>query len=106
MSIIFCPMVTLEFVMPPLPLRLLTPLALLVVLSGCNSKADSAAQAPTSRPVLAATVEAAGTQRAVGPAVPRRPHRTGGVVGRALAAVRRPASLTCDAGNGGSIEAC
>ena len=53
MSIIFCPMVTLEFVMPPLPLRLLTPLALLVVLSGCNSKADSAAQAPTSRPVLA-----------------------------------------------------
>lgn len=53
MSIIFCPMVTLEFVMPPLPLRLLTPLALLVVLSGCNSKADSTAQAPTSRPVLA-----------------------------------------------------
>lgn len=63
MSIIFCPMVTLEFVMPPLPLRLLTPLALLVVLSGCNSKADSAAQAPTSRPVLAAKVEAAGTQQ-------------------------------------------
>ena len=63
MSIIFCPMVTLEFVMPPLPLRLLTPLALLVVLSGCNSKADSAAQAPTSRPVLAVKVEAAGTQQ-------------------------------------------
>ena len=49
--------------MHPLPLRLLTPLALLIVLSGCNSQADTAAQVPTPRPVLAAKVEAAGTQR-------------------------------------------
>ena len=49
--------------MPPLPLRLLTPLALLMVLGGCHSQADNAAQAPQPRPVLAATVEAAGTQQ-------------------------------------------
>ena len=63
MSIIFCPTVILEFFMPPLPLRILTPLALLMALSGCNSKADSAAQVPASRPVMAANVEAAGTQQ-------------------------------------------
>ena len=48
--------------MPPLPLRLLTPLALLMILNGCNSKADTA-EASVSRPVLAAKVEAAGTQQ-------------------------------------------
>ncbi|AZF16568.1 RND efflux membrane fusion protein [Pseudomonas sp. R3-18-08] len=63
MSIIFCPMVTLESVMSPFPLRLLTPLALLMVLSGCNSKADSAAQTSPPRPVLAVKVEAGGTQQ-------------------------------------------
>ena len=47
--------------MPPLPLRLLTPLALLMFLNGCNSKADTA-QVPVPRPVLAAKVDAAGTQ--------------------------------------------
>ena len=46
-----------------LPLRLFTPLALLIVLSGCNSKADSTAEAPQPRPVLAAKVEAAGTRQ-------------------------------------------
>jgi multidrug efflux pump subunit AcrA (membrane-fusion protein) len=49
--------------MPPLPLRLLTPLALLIILNGCNSKADTAAQTPQPRPVLAAHVEAAGSQQ-------------------------------------------
>ena len=49
--------------MHPLPLRLLTPLALLTVLGGCNSQADNAAQTPLPRPVLAATVEAANTQQ-------------------------------------------
>ena len=49
--------------MHPLPLRLLTPLALLIVLNGCNSKADTAAEVPQPRPVLAAKVEAAGTQQ-------------------------------------------
>ena len=49
--------------MPPLPLRLLLPLALLIILSGCNSQADTAAAVPPPRPVLAAKVEAAGTQR-------------------------------------------
>ncbi|AZF21941.1 RND efflux membrane fusion protein [Pseudomonas sp. R3-52-08] len=63
MSIIFCPMVTLESAMPPLSLRLLTPLALLMVLSGCNSKADSDAQISPPRPVLAVKVEAGGTQQ-------------------------------------------
>ena len=48
--------------MPPLPLRLLTPLALLMFLNGCNSKADTA-QVPVPRPVLAAKVEAGGTQQ-------------------------------------------
>jgi RND family efflux transporter MFP subunit len=56
-------MVTLEPAMHPLLLRRLTPLALLMVLGGCNSQADNAAQAPLPRPVLAATVEAAGTQQ-------------------------------------------
>ena len=67
MSIIFCPMVKAirptEPDMNPLPLRLLTPLALLVVLSGCNSKADPVADAPQPRPVLAAKVEATGSQQ-------------------------------------------
>lgn len=49
--------------MHPLPLRLLTPLALLIILSGCNSQADTAAEVPQPRPVLAAKVEAAGTQQ-------------------------------------------
>ena len=49
--------------MHPLPLRLLTPLALLIVLGGCNSKADTAAEVPLPRPVLAAKVDAAGTQQ-------------------------------------------
>jgi RND family efflux transporter MFP subunit len=49
--------------MHPLPLRLLTPLALMIVISGCNSKADTVAEVPPPRPVLAATVEAAGTQQ-------------------------------------------
>ncbi|WP_460150546.1 efflux RND transporter periplasmic adaptor subunit [Pseudomonas sp. S3_A03] len=49
--------------MPPLSLRLLTPLALLIILSGCNSKADTAAQTPQPRPVLATHVEAAGSQQ-------------------------------------------
>ncbi|MCR4540319.1 efflux RND transporter periplasmic adaptor subunit [Pseudomonas sp. 18.1.10] len=49
--------------MHPSPLRLLTPLALLILLSGCNSQADTAAQAPQPRPVLAAKVEAARTQQ-------------------------------------------
>lgn len=49
--------------MPPLHLSLLTPLALLAVLSGCNSQADSAAQVSPPRPVLAAKVEAGGTQQ-------------------------------------------
>ncbi|MBK5411826.1 efflux RND transporter periplasmic adaptor subunit [Pseudomonas sp. TH34] len=49
--------------MNPLPLRLLTPLALLAVLSGCNNKADPVAEAPLPRPVLAAKVEAAGSQQ-------------------------------------------
>ncbi|WP_348749484.1 efflux RND transporter periplasmic adaptor subunit [Pseudomonas rhodesiae] len=48
--------------MSPLPLRVLTPLALLIVLSGCNSQADSTAATPP-RPVLAAKVEAAGSQQ-------------------------------------------
>ena len=48
--------------MPLLPMRLLTPLALLTVLSGCNSQADTPTAAPV-RPVLAAKVEAAGTQQ-------------------------------------------
>lgn len=43
-----------------LPLRLLTPLALLMLLSGCNGKADPVADAHAPRPVLAAKVEAAG----------------------------------------------
>lgn len=45
------------------PLRPLTALALLIVLSGCNSQADTAAQVPQPRPVLAAQVEAASTQQ-------------------------------------------
>jgi RND family efflux transporter MFP subunit len=49
--------------MQPLPLRLLTPLALLIVLNGCNSQADTAAQTAQPRVVLAANVEAAGTQQ-------------------------------------------
>ena len=49
--------------MNPLPLRLFSPLALLIILSGCNSQADTAAQAPQPRPVLVAKVEAAGTQQ-------------------------------------------
>lgn len=62
MSIIFCS-IPLEPIMNPLALRLLTPLALLSVLAGCNSKADTAAEVPLPRPVLAAKVEAAGTQQ-------------------------------------------
>ena len=49
--------------MHPSPLCLLTPLALLLILSGCNSQADTTAQAPQPRPVLAAKVEAASTQQ-------------------------------------------
>ena len=49
--------------MHPLPLRLLMPLALLIMLNGCNGKADTAAETPLPRPVLAAKVEAAGTQQ-------------------------------------------
>ncbi|KAF1032828.1 MAG: Multidrug resistance protein MdtA [Pseudomonas sp.] len=49
--------------MNPLPLRLLTPLALLIALSGCNSKADPVTEAPQPRPVLAAQVQAAGGQQ-------------------------------------------
>jgi RND family efflux transporter MFP subunit len=55
--------IPLEPDMNPLPLRLLSPLAVLMILSGCNSQADPAAQAPQPRPVLAAKVEAAGTQQ-------------------------------------------
>jgi hypothetical protein len=40
-------MIILEPAMLTLPLRLFTPLALLIVLSGCNSKADSTAEAPS-----------------------------------------------------------
>ncbi|WP_300626847.1 efflux RND transporter periplasmic adaptor subunit [Pseudomonas sp.] len=49
--------------MPPLHLRLFTPLALLMCLSGCNSQADNAAQVSPPRPVLAVKVEAGGTQQ-------------------------------------------
>lgn len=49
--------------MHPSPLRHLPPLALLILLSGCNSQADTASQAPQPRPVLAAKVEAARTQQ-------------------------------------------
>jgi len=56
-------MITQEFVMPPLHLRLFTPLALLMILSGCNSQADNAAQVSPPRPVLAVKVEAGGTQQ-------------------------------------------
>ncbi|CRN00670.1 Multidrug transporter MdtA [Pseudomonas sp. 34 E 7] len=49
--------------MPPLHLRLFTPLALLMILSGCNSQADNAAQASPPRPVLAVKVDAGGTQQ-------------------------------------------
>ncbi|RZI28807.1 efflux RND transporter periplasmic adaptor subunit [Pseudomonas orientalis] len=49
--------------MPPLHLRLFTPLALLMILSGCNSQADNAAQVSPPRPVLAVKVEAGGTQQ-------------------------------------------
>jgi RND family efflux transporter MFP subunit len=49
--------------MTPALLRRLTPLALLILLSGCNSQADTAAEVPQPRPVLAASVEAAGTQQ-------------------------------------------
>lgn len=49
--------------MHPSPLRLLTPLALLIILSGCNSQADTAAQVPQPRPVLGAKVEAASPQQ-------------------------------------------
>lgn len=55
--------IPLEPDMNPLPLRLLSPLAVLMILSGCNSQADPVAQAPQPRPVLAAKVEAAGTQQ-------------------------------------------
>ncbi len=49
--------------MTPSSLRRLMPLPLLIILSGCNSQADTAAQSPLPRPVLAAKVEAAGTQQ-------------------------------------------
>ena len=49
--------------MPPLHLRLFTPLALLMILSGCNSQADNTAQVSPPRPVLAVKVEAGGTQQ-------------------------------------------
>lgn len=49
--------------MPPLHLRFFTPLALLMILSGCNSQADNAAQVSPPRPVLAVKVEAGGTQQ-------------------------------------------
>ena len=49
--------------MPPLHLRLFTPLALLMILSGCNSQADNAAQVSPPRPVLAVKVDAGGTQQ-------------------------------------------
>ncbi|AZE89796.1 efflux RND transporter periplasmic adaptor subunit [Pseudomonas orientalis] len=49
--------------MPPLYLRLFTPLAVLMFLSGCNSQADNAAQVSPPRPVLAVKVEAGGTQQ-------------------------------------------
>ncbi|CRM23661.1 Multidrug transporter MdtA [Pseudomonas sp. 31 R 17] len=49
--------------MPPLHLRLFTPLALLMILSGCNSQADNAAQVSPPRPVLAVKVEAGGAQQ-------------------------------------------
>ncbi|AZE84348.1 RND efflux membrane fusion protein [Pseudomonas orientalis] len=49
--------------MPPLHLRLFTPLAVLMFLSGCNSQADNAAQVSPPRPVLAVKVEAGGTQQ-------------------------------------------
>ncbi|RZK98664.1 MAG: efflux RND transporter periplasmic adaptor subunit, partial [Rubrivivax sp.] len=49
--------------MPPLHLRLFTPLAVLMILSGCNSQADNATQVSPPRPVLAAKVEAGGTQQ-------------------------------------------
>lgn len=48
--------------MNPFPLRLLMPLALLIVVGGCNSKADPVADATQPRPVLAARVEADGSQ--------------------------------------------
>ena len=47
--------------MNPLPLRILTLLVMLVVLSGCNSEADSAADMPLPRPALVAKVEAVRT---------------------------------------------
>jgi RND family efflux transporter MFP subunit len=56
-------MIPQEFVMPPLHLRLFTPLAVLMILSGCNSQADNATQVSPPRPVLAAKVEAGGTQQ-------------------------------------------
>jgi RND family efflux transporter MFP subunit len=49
--------------MNPFALRPLLPLALLSILSGCNSQADTVAEAPLPRPVLAAKVEAAGAQQ-------------------------------------------
>ncbi|WLH70837.1 efflux RND transporter periplasmic adaptor subunit [Pseudomonas sp. FP2309] len=49
--------------MHPLPLRFLTPLALLSLLSGCNSQADSAAPMTPPRLVLAAQVDAVGTRQ-------------------------------------------
>ena len=47
---------------PPLH-RLFPPLALLILLSGCNSQADPSANAAPARPVLAAKVEAAASQQ-------------------------------------------
>lgn len=49
---------------PRPPLRsLFPPLALLILLSGCNSPADTASHTPAPRPVLAANVEAAASQQ-------------------------------------------
>ena len=47
---------------PPLH-RLFSPLALLILLSGCNSQADPTANTAPPRPVLAANVEAAASQQ-------------------------------------------